>query len=1124
MKKKKGQSSDDEGEALLDDSPKSYSADDHGQRQSSRLDWAEASWFRCLHVLCLWWINPLLSLGYNRKLTDDDLDDLSNDDKASVLLNKMSACDCTTATSTWNMLLRAFWKPFLLGGLLLFPYMVVHIAQPMLLRQIVLFIIDHETSSFAGYFYAAALFICSLVQICVHHQFFFRTKRLGVRIRNALTSVIYMRLLSMNMESLQQITAAQTINFIVTDAAKFEYLFEYIHYLWAAPLETVIVFALLCWIIGPLPALFGFVIFIFFIFVQLLFSRSFSRYCQTTVTCADKRIQVFNEVINGCLVVKTYNWEEPMEKHVLEMRQNEFASIKRASTLRAVNMGLLFSSESLAALCTFGGAWLMGRKLEGADIFTVLALYGQLRLPVLQSFPLAIEKLSEVWVAIKRIDGFMRMTIKQQQMQASPNGEQEKKGRVVMRDASFSWSIDKTCLSLLNIDIEPGALVIITGSVGSGKSSFLTAILGEMNLINGQIYVNHNSFSYAAQSSWIFADTLRANILLGKPLDEQRYSNVLRACCLDIDLSLFGPSGDLTMIGERGVNLSGGQKARVSLARALYIDADIYLLDDPLAAVDRTVAKKIYDQCIGPRGLISKKTRLLVTHQAKFVSDSHKTILLENGRIRSQSHFDDVSFESENIDRIDDADKDGENISVAMLDIRGQSTTDTQSIIADEVSVSGTVSWSVWIHLFTAPPLGWFGLCLFIVLFILGEALYDGANCWLSVWSARSYAEQQRIRTFAEIYLILTMATLAVLVGSACYFFYLILNGSNNLHNEMLNALLNTSMRFFESNPSGRILNRATKDQQVIDEVLPMTLFAALQFLMLTFGALTVIAVINPWILFLLPPLIPILWFLQRFYLRSSRQIKRLESVARSPIYSLFDSTLNGLTTIRAFKVKDDFVQSFLNKLDVNTRACIVMQSVTHWFGLRLDLMATVFGVFIAVLSVIRRNHVDSSAVALSLMYCMNMAATFQWGVRQAAEAQHFIISAERIDEYARLPREEDESDKKLLIETPTNWPNRGTIEFRNYSLRYRLGLAPVLKNINLYIQPGEKIGVIGRTGMCIRIYYRCQSQYIQCFSDRSREIQDKDMKFPTLDRQNPKACFRKRNLVASLKANIPTN
>ncbi|CAF3553422.1 unnamed protein product [Rotaria sp. Silwood1] len=294
----------------------------------------------------------------------------------------------------------------------------------------------------------------------------------------------------------------------------------------------------------------------------------------------------------------------------------------------------------LVGFSTYAGAWFTGDQLKVVDILIALGFFSQMRDPIVYGLPLAIEKLSELRLAWQRIDRLIQLMIKEGErtLYTSDNNHDQRKGAITMRNSSFSWNGHDDCLSSLNIDIEPGKFVGITGVVGSGKSSLFAAILGEMIQTQGEVNINDSSFSYAAQSPWIFSDTLRANILFEKPYDEQRYTSVLHACCLDFDVTTLGLRGDLTIIGENGVNLSGGQKMRVSLARALYADADIYLLDDPLAALDRIVGKRIYDQCIGPNSLLKNKTRLLITHQTHLLNDIHQMIILTHGRIGSQDH------------------------------------------------------------------------------------------------------------------------------------------------------------------------------------------------------------------------------------------------------------------------------------------------------------------------------------------------------------------------------------------------------------------------------------------------------------------------------------------------------
>ncbi|CAF2981984.1 unnamed protein product, partial [Rotaria sp. Silwood2] len=1049
----------DEHELLIASETKSYDNRRHNQRQSSRLEWAESSWTRCLHILCWWWVNPILSLGYKRVLTDNDLDDLPYADKSSTLLRRIEFYDWTAVTA-WKIVVQMFWKEYMAIGLFNFPFLIAHIAQPLLIRLIVINLSNKQQSPTAAYLYAIFFSICALVQVVFQQPLHFYSSRVGVKIRNALMLMIYKHSLSLKLVSFEQINTAQIVNLIANDITKLQDACRYLHHIWGALLELLIVFGLLCWIIGPLPILFSYIIFVLFIFIQLIFNQKFAKYRKITASCSDKRVHALSEFIHGYYIIKMYNWEKSIEDRIHQMRQHELTSIRQASRLRALNKTQFFISTQLLALTTFGSMWLLKYSLNPIDIFTTLSFFNLMRHSVTCLIPIAIERLSETHVALKKIDTFMRLTTVQQEHSLSFTSSlnQGRKGSIAMSDATFSWNNENLCLFSLNITVEPATFVGITGPVGSGKSSLFGAILGELNLVNGQLNTYNSSFSYTPQSPWIFADTLRNNILLERSFDEQRYKNVIYACCLDVDIDLFGPSRDLIMIGENGVNLSGGQKARVSLARALYNDADIYLLDDPLSEVDNTVAKQIYERCIGSHGLLKHKTRLLITHQTQFLIEVHQIIFFRNGHIDKESYFD------ENIIKNDETTPKENPALTSMLDL-DSSIDDRQPIITEEVSVSGTVSWSIWLRLFTASSLGLFGLCLLIILLLTGEFLYDVSNYWLKLWSTQSYRNQQERPIFFYIYFGLILALLFVDLLRSNYFFSLMLDGSNRLHNNMLKRLLSTSIQFFERNPSGRILNRATKDQQVLDELVPTILLDSIEWLLIVAGSMIMICLINPYVLLSFIVILPIFWILSHFYLQSNREIKRLENVTRSPVYTLFSTSLRGLSTIRAFKAKEHFMELLTDRIDRNTRANITMLGAMQWISLRFNLISCLVMFITAILVIVLRNKIQISSIALSLMCTISIIVWFSWGLRQLMEATILMTSAERIDEYARLPHEDDQDTQKRLITIPPEWPSRGTIEFRNYFLRYRSDAAPVLKNLTIRIESGEKIGIIGRTG-----------------------------------------------------------
>ena len=1060
---------------------KKISADDvsiavgSSDRKPCRLDWAESHWIRWIYVILWLWLSPILKIGNKRTLTEDDLFDVSHNDECSRLLKKLEIRwekeeKKSSSINTWKIVAKTFWKECLIAGLTLFPYIGARIAQPLFLKQIVLVISDRTLDAYIGYLYAIGLGLSALIQALIHQQFFFRTTRVGLHARIALSSLIYKRLLSLPTRAIMKTTTGQVINLISNDVSKFEDLSVNIHHIWSGPLEAAIAFGIIWNEIG-IPTLFGYAVLLLSVPVQLFFSKKFGTYRRNTVQWTDKRVRVVNEILVGCQIVKMYNWEEALEAVVYDARANEFQSIRKASRIRAMNLGIFFSSMLLVSLATFGGSWLMGRELQSANLFTVLSLLGMIRYPLTGGLPAGIERLSESFVAARRINQFMNLSketrMKTSEQRSNVNVDHQA-GRIFMKGASFTWGTSQSAeLIGIDLNISKGSFVGIIGAIGSSKSSLLAAILGEMSRIEGTSEV-YGQLAYVSQTPWIFAGTIEENILFCKPMNKEKYDRVVEACCLNVDFRSFS-AGDQTMIGEKGVNLSGGQKARVTLARAIYSDADIYLFDDPLAAVDRTVSRKIFQQCFSNEGILKNQTRILVTHQIQYLTQFDHCILLEQGTIEKQGSSEDLltiekvkqSHGNEQYHANENDPTKKRTDSYLYQSKTSDGLIDENSIVKEEVSIVGGVSIRVWLKLFTSGY-GWIGLVLLILLMFVGEGAFDATNKWLSIWSSQK-KDKQREAVYPSVYLGLVLGTSIIALIRADYFFHLILCGASALHNRMFKGVLFSSLRFYESNPVGRILNRFSKDQQVVDELLPVTFFDTLQSLIMVLGSIVIIGIANPWVLFILIPLIPIFLWLRRYYLQTSRSVKRIESVTRSPIYALFSSSLSGLMTIRAFGMENQLIELFLEKINRNTRAAFIFACSGRWFGLRLDLMTCCLTFLTAILSVALRQNMDPSSVALGLSYCITLTALFQWAVRQSAEVENFMTSAERIDQYSHLLPEQGFHHEQ--IEPPANWPKKGKIKFANYKLKYRPELPPVLKGLNLKIKSGKKIGIIGRTG-----------------------------------------------------------
>ncbi|CAF0827681.1 unnamed protein product [Adineta ricciae] len=1056
--------SNNEYEKLIDTKKSYYDGNNKkcSNQSTSYLEWAESSWTRWLHLICWWWIKPLLSIAYTRSLNENDLDDLPYNDKSSILLNRFESYDWTNKP-IWKIIFTQFRKEHIYVGLLHIPFILTRIIQPLLVRQIVLKIISHPKSFITIYIYAILLFIFAILNTIFYRQSDFLSIRIGIRIRNSFLTMIYKQLILTKLTILQQMNTGYIINIINQDTKKLEQAFSYIHKLWQGPMEAIIIFGLLCWIMKPIPTLIGFIIMIISIVIQCILCYKIGKYCNITTSFSDKRVHAFNELIHNCDIIKMYNWEKLIQEQIYQLRQNELDSIRCASRFRALYTNQFFVSTSILAFVTFSSTWLLNYSIDSINIFTTLAFFSLIRDGFMYSFPDSLEKLTVAQLASKRIQSLLMLTMQHEEKYlpsiSSINNSQQV-GGIFMKNASFSWSNDQSCLSSLNVTIESGSLIGIVGSVGSGKSSFLQAILGEINLINGQIDTTNSSFAYSAQIPWIFVDTLRNNILLNQVYDEQRYKDIIYATCLDIDIQLLGLAGDLTMIGERGKNLSGGQRTRVSLARALYTNADIYLFDDPLAAVDQLVAKQIFDRCFGPNGLLKNKTRLLVTHQTQFLRDAHQIIYLSQGQIYPYDYLNQNKIiekqvnNPETSDLLSDVLNDKPNIE------------DIQSIIVEEKPLNTkNISWSLWYHLFTSPPLHISGLFSLIILFILTEIFYDGTNYWLSKSLKQFNTYECHSINFISSYFILTIITVLINLLCLIYFYYIILNGTNYFHNKMVKGLLYTSMQFFESNPSGRNLNRASKDQEIIDELLPRTLLTGLLGLITLIGSFVILCFTSPYLLLLLLILIPIFLLLFHYYQTSLYQLKQFESKTRSPISNHVMSSLNGTVTIRALKVQNYFIYLFTNIIDRNTNACTNIYGALNWFSFRLEFMGALIMFVATILVILFHNQIDPSRIAFTLAYAISVSYWPQRTIRKITEADILMTSVERINEYGQLTLEEDYGGDQKLIITSETWPNNGKIQFDNYSVCYRIGLEPVLKNLSIEIKPGEKIGIIGRTG-----------------------------------------------------------
>ncbi|XP_022086020.1 ATP-binding cassette sub-family C member 9-like isoform X2 [Acanthaster planci] len=686
-------------------------------------------------------------------------------------------------------------------------------------------------------------------------------------------------------------------------------------------------------------------------------------------------------------------------------------------------------------------------------------------------------------------DGLELQTLHQDK-NSDPDSECLPSGTAVKIECgNFSWnSGSEAVLHDISVTIPRGKLTVIIGCVGSGKSALLSAILGEMTTLSGHVHLADSDVAYTAQKPWIINASVRDNITLGCDMDDARYQEVIKACALQTDLEQF-PAGDQTEIGEKGINISGGQKQRISLARALYSDKTTVIMDDPLSALDAHVCRHVVQQ--GIVGLLSneERTAILVTNHLFLTELADHVIVMVNGRVELQGTPDEIGAEEyhgsrswpqllqQTSDRPDQADAlvwspEDEPLAVdqsnSTTNDKKQNTSSHEKmapsgrLVKEEERKYGSVSYRVYLYLIRVT--GWPLLAWIVGLFVFNSCVV-GRAFKLAEWSE---AGVTNANASAETdYYIMSYAALS----GACVTVYTISDvartvaayyGTRNLFKNLLNNVTHLPLRFFDTTPTGRILNRFSSDTNSIDQYLFQNLDAVLFNIVEGLFILILDSIVAPAYLIAAVPLAVVNFLLVRFFLASSREIKRLDSISRSPILAYFTQTLDGLPTIRAYGYQKHFLGSFLSKVNENCTAYLYLQTSNLWLNIRLDILAAfmVPAAGLAALLALSFGNLSTSLVGLAIAIASRGSALLSYIARFYGELEIRMNAVERIEHYTCLPTE-----KYHGIVPADNWPASGGIQFNHVSARYDITLQPVLNQIDLQIEPGQKIGICGRTG-----------------------------------------------------------
>ncbi|KAH7046369.1 hypothetical protein BKA57DRAFT_537240 [Linnemannia elongata] len=675
-------------------------------------------------------------------------------------------------------------------------------------------------------------------------------------------------------------------------------------------------------------------------------------------------------------------------------------------------------------------------------------------------------------------------------------------------------------LTNINLTVPQGSLTAVVGRVGQGKSSLMSALIGEMYKRHGQVIVS-GSVAYVSQVAWILNGSLRDNILFGSAFNQSKYDRIVESAGLLPDIRIL-PAGDMTEIGERGINLSGGQKQRVALARAAYQDADVYLLDDPLSAVDAHVDQHLWDRLVGPEGLLKDKTRVLITHGIHHLSEADQILVMKSGEVAETGTYKDLMAagkdfyqlitdyavqekkkqEKEKVTEkellggeigavvagskgkelkagVDTTAPEADIKTTAATETNGAGEDDAQLVLAEEAAQS-KLGWPLVKAYFKSASYLYSFLSFFI--YILSQASQIGVNIWLQHWSSRSEASQRDgVPLFLGVYAILVLCYMASDIGvNLIIFVGAGIRSSRLLHDRLADKVLRLPMSFFDTTPVGRIVNRFSTDMDNLDSELPNNVTDVYYFLSIVLGTIIVISFNLPIFVALIPILLFFYFWIQVYYMRTSRALKRIHMISKSPLFQHFAETLAGVSTIRAMRCHTRFSDDNARKSDRSANAYWAYITANRWLSVRLEFLGAVVVLATALLCVWKMDELGTGGAGLALSYSLTVTFHITYLVTSLSNLQNQLVSVDRILEYCEKKPEAPLTIEKMEVEklpvardfrsaldeseNGGQW-KEGSIEFKNYSTRYREGMELVIKNLSVRVEGGEKVGIVGRTG-----------------------------------------------------------
>ncbi|XP_043692521.1 ABC transporter C family member 3-like isoform X1 [Telopea speciosissima] len=1078
----------------------SKSNDDNGKESSvggdSVTPYANAN---LLSIFTFDWMGPLITLGYNKTLNLEDVPQLDNYDRANVVfarfINKLEYDGNGSQVSTHKLvkaLILSIWKEILWTALLSIICILASYVGPYLIEAFVQYLNSHNQTNYKGYVLVFIFFLSKLIRCISERHLFFQVRMMSIRVRAALFAIIYKKGLKLSTQSKQDHSSGENANLLNVDVERISLFSWYLHNIWRVPVQIVLALLILYKSIG-LASLVAFVSTMILLLANIPLGKLQEKFQGELMNSKDRRMKVTSEALRNMRILKLQGWDMKFLAKIIELRNFETRRLKKLLYSSVMIAFVYLSAPMFVSMVTFGFCVLIGIPLESGKILSALAIFEILQ-GTIYNLPDLIYMVVQTKVSLDRIASFLCLDdLHMNIVQKLPSDSVEVAIEIIK--GNFSWDLHSSNLTLkdLNFRVYHGMSVGICGFVGSGKSSLLSCILGEVPKVSGAIKLNGTK-AYVAQSPWIQSGKIVDNILFGKKMDKERYEMILEACSLKKDLELFA-FGDQTIIGERGINLSGGQKQRIQIARALYHDADIYLLDDPFSAVDVHTGTHLFKECL--QGMLGSKTVIYVTHQVEFLPSADLILVMRDGRITQAGKYEEIHSSGTDfmklvgshkkalaainyverqaaLDSLVIGEEDGNILCSEKLIQDDQERESKNSktekpvqsdgqLVQEEKREKGGVGLLVYWKYVTATYKG--ALVPFILLAqILFQLLLIFSSYWMVLATPVSANALPYVKrtTLIIVYAALTLGSSFCVLIRSMLIATIGYKTATLFFNKMHLCIFRASMSFFDSTPSGRILNRVSVDQSALDTTIPNQMEEFLMSLIEFLGTTLVMSQVAWQMLILFIPMSVICIWYQQYYISTARELTRLCGVCQAPITQHFAESILGSTTIRCFDQEERFIDTNLKLVDVYSRPKFHFSGAVEWLCFRMDMLASItYAVFLVFLISVSKGVLSPGVAGLAVTYGLRFS--MHGVIWDLTMLENNIISVERLLQYAYIP-----SEPPLLVEEnrPSHkWPSHGKIDIVDLQVRYAPHLPLVLRGLTCTFPRGRKIGIVGRTG-----------------------------------------------------------